>query len=259
MKRILVGTIAALMIATAGSAEPPGRGESPYTNRTTVILLDTLKIIEGDFGREPNGDYTLRVGHETKLFAQKNVLFAGDSRVAVNQYLMSRAQADTVPAVPEVGLDDYNADALKIYPSRIQPIVGNLCAACHSRPEYPGNFKLAAIAPGYADPASAATNRRVILGLLDRGDPSASPLLKMMTTRHGTQREPAIPYAHHPALKRIELWAHWVGLPAGSAEPLVVPKRIAVTRVEPGAVMRVSATEPASHDAAAFNRAMHGR
>ena len=253
MKRTLLTAAALVMIAAAGRADPPGRSESPFTNSTTVILLDTLKVVEGNFGREPNGDYSLRVGRKTKVFAQKNVLFAGDSRVAVNQYLMSRAKPDAAPAVPEIGLGDYNPDALKVYPSRIQPIVGNLCASCHARPECPGRFRLAAIAPGYADPESAAANRRAVLSLVNRGDPGASLLLKMMTTRHGPQREPAIPFAHHPALKRVELWAYWVGLPAGSAEPATVPKRVAArVGAEP------AAGEPASYDAAAFNKAMHG-
>ena len=98
-----------------------------------------------------------------------------------------------------------------------------------------------------------------MLGLIDRGDPGGSLLLKMMTTRHGAQREPAIPYAHHPALKRVELWAHWLGQPAGTPEPLLVPRRAAWRPVaEPAARASASAPVADSHDAAAFNKAMHG-
>ena len=259
MTRTLLTAAVLVVIAAPGRADPPaGHNESPYTNRVTVLLLDTLKIVEGDFGREPNGDYTLRAGRETRRFEAKSVLFAGDSRVAVNDYLTRRAKADAPTKETAVGLTDYNAEALRAYPSRIQPIVANLCANCHSRPDCPGAFKLVAITPGYADPAGATANLRATLALINRADPSASELLKMMVTRHGTQRAAAIPIPHHPALRHAELWAHWLALPSGTREPLAVPKHAG--KATP-MVAQASATTPAPltnpHDPAAFNRAMH--
>ena len=260
MTRTLLTAAVLTVIAATGRADPPaGRGESPHTNRVTVLLLDTLKIVEGDFGREPNGDYTLRAGQETRRFEAKSVLFAGDSRVAVNDYLTRRAKADAPPRQAPVGLADYNAEALRAYPARVQPIVGNLCAGCHSRPDCPGSFKLVAITPGYADPAGATANLRATLALIDRADPGSSRLLKMMVTKHGTQRAAAIPIAQHPALGHAELWAHWLALPSGSREPLAVPRRVAKATSPAQRLPEpiVPATDP--HDPAAFNRAMHPR
>ncbi len=245
---------AALCLPSAAWAADP-----EFTNKPTLLLLDTLKIVEGTVTALPNGDYTVTRAGETKTYPAKQVLFAGDTRAAVHDFLMARAALDGPPkAAPAAGVSGqgYNGLALKAFPGKVQPVLTNLCANCHAKADYPGPFKLTPAPNGYADPGAAEANLKATLTAVSRTDPSGSPLLEKMLAKHGNQREPAVHLATHPAYKNLELWVHWVAMPDGRRAPLSLPPRPAKA-VTAGANRGTPAAEISVHDPAAFNRAMH--
>ena len=253
--------LAAALCLSAGPAvaQAPPPAEPVFTNKPTLLLLDTFQIVEGTVAALPNGDYKVTRAGETKTYPAKQVLFAGDSRAAAHQFLVARAGQATPPKTTPaaaVGGQEYNGLALQAFPGRVQPVLTNLCANCHARADYPGKFKLVPVPPGYADPAAAQANLKATLTAVTRVDPSASPLLGKMLAKHGNQREPAVHANTHPAYKALELWAHWVALPDGQRAPPAVPPRPAKA-VAAAAAPGTPAVEVGPHDPAAFNRAMH--
>ncbi len=263
-----------LLVAAGVRADPPADPARPpdpagpvFTDRPTVLLLDTFRIVEGEFTRTPGGDYAVTRAGVTTTHPAAKVLFAGYSRTGVSEFLAARAAAQSpAPATATVGLNDYNSLALKAFPSRVQPVLSNLCASCHAKPDYPGRFKLTPVSLGHADPAGSAQNLRVVLGAIDRADPSTSDLLTKLVTKHGAQRQPSLLVRTHPALARMELWAHWATTADGTPELLSVPRKAPVivsppttpTVARPGPTLPAPAAPAGDpHDPGAFNRAAH--
>ncbi|MCU0702544.1 MAG: hypothetical protein MUF18_00960 [Fimbriiglobus sp.] len=155
------------------------------------------------------------------------------------------AVAGTVAAQSPVE-PKFNAAAGKMFPTKVQPLLSNLCADCHAHPKHTSPFKLKAYDPGFSDPQTAETNLRAVTRYLDVTNPHASPLLKFAITAHGKAEDPPLK-AGHPALKGLELWTHWACGPDGSAMPTAVPPpRVDKTVIQTGATKPASPfTEPA--------------
>ncbi len=204
---------------TVGGQTPPAK-----SNTARVLLLDNFQIIEGAVEQSNDGDYVLTQGRETRKFLAKQVLFAGNCRDDVHKYLQSRAKSGaSVPPPPLVKTTDFNSAAAKYYPTKIEPVLMNLCANCHAKPDHTSRFKLTRILDGYANTDASQKNLRATVAFIRRNDPSQSDLLLKTVTVHGGQRDPAIHLKAHPAYKNLELWLHCATLPEGTSMPLSVP------------------------------------
>ena len=155
---------------------------------------------------------------------------------------------------------------MRAFPTTVQPVLTNLCAGCHAKPDYDGTFQAGKPVPtGYADAAAARANLVAAFAHLDRADPSASDLLLKSVTPHGPQKSPALRDRTHPAYAALELWAHGMALPEGSPVPATVPAAkpqlppAVFVSAKPAAPRAVKLpTPPASadpFDPAAFNAA----
>ena len=145
--------------------------------------------------------------------------------------LKTRAKRPTAVAVPEVALvsEDvapaFNGESTKAFAAKIHPILMNLCAGCHSRPDA-GAFQLKRLEPGYANAQGIERNLAASAKQLDRANPGASPLLVMAVTAHGKGKEPPMFSKAHPAYKSLELWVHWAAAREGSSVPTAIPQTV---------------------------------
>ena len=199
-------------------AETPAPPDRP---RPVVLLLDDYKLVSGTFALDARGNY-VRAGDATQVYEAKRVLFVGASAPEVRAFLAARAKEPAATAAkPPAG--DFNAVAAAAFPTRVQPLLTNLCAGCHAKPDYAGAFKLRPIPPGHADADAARANLAAAFVHLRRDDPSASDLLAKAVTAHGGQKAAALPRPSHPAYRTLELWAHGLMTADGTALPTVVP------------------------------------
>jgi hypothetical protein len=212
-----------LFFAATASAQPP-MGETqanPDGPRPVVLLLDDYKIVAGTYSLDARGNY-VRAGDATSVIAARRVLFVGTSAPEVKEFLATRAkEVAAKTARPPAG--DFNRVAANAFPTKVQPLLTNLCASCHAKPDYAGTFKLKPIPPGYADADAARANLAATAAHLNRADPSASDLLTKSITAHGGQKAAALPRPPHPAHETLALWAHGMAAADGSATPTAIP------------------------------------
>ena len=131
------------------------------------------------------------------------------------------------PAVP--------AEAAAAFPTKVQPILANLCADCHSKPAHAGPFKLAATEGFDLRPQAAAQNLRSVAGQIRKEDPAASPLLVKGAAPHGGMKQSAFT-GKAAAYAAVEAWVHAAAgtpapvpaKPAAPAVPLIPPATAAV-------------------------------
>ena len=225
------------ILAGVALAQKP---EKPAGPQAVVLLLDSFKIVEGTFATDPRGNYVRGRGDATQVIPATTVLFVGTSRDDVAKYLAGRAAAD--PALPaQFAPGDFNSVAAKAFPTKVQPVLTNLCATCHARPDYAGTFKLKAVPPGFADADAARLNAIAALVHIDRASPSASDFLAKCVTAHGGQKLPACRDRAHPAYATLELWAHGMTLAEGTPIPTTVPR---VKPSQPPAVLVAAKVTP---------------
>jgi len=235
MKTSYFAAAAAGLLILAGPTlaqkpEPPAAPAGPAAGtpvsppagpQGVALLLDTLRIVEGTFTLDARGNY-VRVGGEAQVVPAGRVLFVGTSRDDVAKYLAGRANAPTPAAKSAPG--DFNGVAAKAFPTAIQPVLTNLCAGCHAKPDYAGTFRLKPIPTGFADPEAARANAVTAFTHLDRADPSASEFLSKAVTAHGGQKAAALRDRTHAAYRNLELWAHGMALAEGTPIPTAEPK-----------------------------------
>ena len=228
-----------VILAGHAPAQQAGKPEPADGPRAVAILLDTFKIVEGRYALDARGNY-VRAGKGTHVIPAASVLFVGTSRDQVAKYLAGRADAESKPAAkPAPG--DFNSVAAKAFPTKVQPVLTNLCATCHARPDYAGTFKLKAVPPGFADADAARLNAIAALVHIDRASPSASDFLAKCVTAHGGQKLPACRDRAHPAYATLELWAHGMTLAEGTPIPTTVPR---VKPSQPPAVLVAAKVTP---------------
>lgn len=225
-----------LILAGHAPAQQADKADGP---RAVALLLDTFKIVEGRYAMDARGNY-VRAGADARVIPAASVLFVGTSRDDVTKYLAGRAAADPTPPA-KLPPGDFNTVAAKTFPTKVQPILSNLCASCHAKPDYAGTFKLKAIPTGFADADAARANAVAAVVHIDRAGPSASDLLAKCVTAHGGQKLPACRDRSHPAYATLELWAHGMTLAEGSPVPVVVP---AVKPPLPPAVLVAAKVRP---------------
>lgn len=119
--------------------------------------------------------------------------------------------AVSAPVTPKPVVEpepDIAPEAILAFAPRVQPVLANLCADCHARQDYKGEFKLANTTGQYADPSLTRHNLRVVSGQIKKSDPAASPLLVKSLTLHGDMKQPAIVSRHAPVFQLLEAWVH---------------------------------------------------
>ncbi len=103
---------------------------------------------------------------------------------------------------------DLSADALSLFTTRVQPILMNACARCHSGGEG-GGFQLQR--SGVGDSRTALQrNLASSVGFLKLDNPAASPLLVKAVCVHGTASQPPIRDRRSPAFQPLLQWAEVV-------------------------------------------------
>jgi hypothetical protein len=126
--------------------------------------------------------------------------------------------ADAPPSPPPV---ECSPEAMKSYGTKVQPLLANACAACHSTAGC-GSFTLQRSTPG-ATISSTTTqfNLAAAVAQIDKKNPERSKLLVKSITAHGGLRQPPIKDANAAAYKNLE---QWVKLMANDGKLPVDPK-----------------------------------
>jgi hypothetical protein len=121
------------------------------------------------------------------------------------------AAKDTVTDVPAI---EYNSESYPIFASRVNAILMNACASCHSREDVKA-FKLTRL----GGRSGMTKNLMAALAQVNPGDPAASPLMVKAATAHGSATEAPFKTKSHPAYRNLETWARFARAPEGTAAP----------------------------------------
>jgi hypothetical protein len=220
-----------------------------------VLLLNNFQIVEGLFER--NGtDYVQKLGRESRSFAAEKVLFAGEDRDQVRQYLLRRSNDPNKSVTPIKG---FNSQATRTYPVKLQPLLMNLCMNCHSKPDHTSGFKLLRVPEGYADPAATHKNLETTLKFVNAEDPSSSALLTKAMQAHGGQKVASFKDRQVLAAQNLEKWLHWASLPEGMPMPEVLMPWKGNTPVAPKVQLGPLPQSADPFDPLLFNRLVHGK
>ena len=239
------GFLLAALVAAPVLAQSPPAGQKPADGgKPMVLLLDDFQIVEGAVERVGDG-YRVRRGKELQDIPGKRVLASGESRAEVYREMMARGLKPTAPSA-----GDYNSAAFRAFPTRVQPVLMNLCASCHAKEGDTSGFKLVRVAEGFADPEASDRNAKAVARFITRDDPSASPVLTRAVTAHGDQRRPALLNRSLPAYRNLEQWVYWAAASQGPRKPTAVQAE----KPTP-APAKASSEDPFDPDV--FNRAMH--
>jgi len=113
------------------------------------------------------------------------------------------------------------ADAMRLFATKVQPILMNTCVACHSGGKG-GKFDLTRVGATASATAAATRSNFAAAAEYAKGD---AALLKRSITAHGGSTRPAIKDAGAPAYKHLELWVKSLTFdakPATSSNPPIV-------------------------------------
>jgi len=153
-------------------------------------------------------------------------------------------EPDTAPAVVE-----YNADALGMFVTRVQPILMNTCASCHSTGKG-GAFKLSRAYDGdLLNRRATQQNLAAVLGQVNRDRPQASVILARAVSVHGEAEQPPIKNRQTPAYKLLEEWVQLAMANAPRREgpapaPAAEPRTFSEVPVAPARSEPATATAP---------------
>jgi hypothetical protein len=100
----------------------------------------------------------------------------------------------------------YPPEVMKQFVTKVQPILANACATCHSTSGC-GSFSLHRVTPGSAIPVAITKfNLAAAAGQIDKNNPDRSKLLTKSITAHGGLRQPPIKDNQAAAYKSMEQW-----------------------------------------------------
>jgi hypothetical protein len=181
---------------------------------------------------------------------------------------------------------DLTADCLGTFVTRVQPILMNTCAHCHTQ-AHPGPFRLTRAYEGITNRKALQQNLAVVLAQVNFSQPQLSPLLTRAVSDHAHVGQAPLRGRQVPAYHMLEDWVHLTlennpqlrdqgaappGAPApiadaaghgestfGAEQPPVRPS----TAAAPPVVKPVAAASPAApmppdpYDPEDFNRQAH--
>ncbi|MFL5340290.1 MAG: hypothetical protein ACJ8F7_09070 [Gemmataceae bacterium] len=140
-------------------------------------------------------------------------------RQAVLQPAATAAKEPAAPAPSTAPADaptvDVSPESLSLFITKIQPILMNTCANCHTG-DHGGKFHLTRAGNKYG----LQTNLAAVSTFLNHEQPSASALLTKAVTVHGNTGLPPIKDRQTAAYRHLEAWACQA---AGQAAPVAPP------------------------------------
>ena len=148
--------------------------------------------------------------------------------------------AKTPAKLPQL---DLSSDALALFSTKVQPILMNTCAHCHSHGQG-GNFQLQRAVEGGA---RAATHRNLTMAVtyLNFDNPATSPLLVKSVSAHGGADLPPLRDRRVVAFLALQQWAQQVATNnphLREARLAAAPVRTAPEVTEPAPLPMISAT-----------------
>jgi hypothetical protein len=137
------------------------------------------------------------------------------------------AQPAVAKTLPKLRQLDLSSDALALFSTKVQPILMNTCAHCHSHGQG-GNFQLQRALDGGA---RAATHRNLTMAVtyLNFENPAASPLLVKSVSAHGGADQPPLRDRRVVAFLAMQQWAQQVAV----NNPHLRDARVAAAPVRP--------------------------
>jgi hypothetical protein len=139
----------------------------------------------------------------------------------------------------EVETPDYNRESFGTFVSKVQPILMNACASCHSAGQG-GNFTLINVIGG-STPKASLFNLTSTLKQLTRTDLANSPLLVKAVAAHGQGVRPPLRDQHAPAYQNLEAWVQMAVVPE-----VPDPRQQSVTIARPDVVAEAKPALPTS-------------
>ena len=138
----------------------------------------------------------------------------------------------------DVETPDYNRESFGAFVSKVQPILMNTCASCHSGGRG-GKFTLMRVSGG-STPKTSLFNLTATLKQLNRADLANSPLLVKSVAAHGQAIRPPLRDRQAPAYQNLAAWVEMAVIPEETAPspPLVIAK--------PGVVLEATPLLPTS-------------
>jgi hypothetical protein len=114
--------------------------------------------------------------------------------------------APSVPAAPLPPPVDVTDDCLSMFATKVQPILMNVCASCHSA-VYPGPFRLLRCdEPSLANRKTVQQNLAVVVAQINPARPEASPLLTRAVSAHGPETQAPLHGRQMAAFRTLEEW-----------------------------------------------------
>lgn len=136
------------------------------------------------------------------------------SKSAAPEPAPTRPEPAAKDTVTDVSAIEYNSESYPIFASKVNAILMNACASCHSREEVKA-FKLTRL----GGRSGMTKNLMAALAQVNPADPAASPLLVKAATAHGSATEAPFKTKSHPAYRNLEAWARFARTPEGTPAP----------------------------------------
>jgi hypothetical protein len=116
----------------------------------------------------------------------------------------SRAPKPPITESPSLNVD-LTAECLGTFISRVQPVLMNTCAHCHTQ-SYPGVFKLTRAYEGQANRKSVQQNLAAVLAQVNFAQPQMSPLLTKAVSDHAHVGQAPLRGRQVAAYRMLEEW-----------------------------------------------------
>jgi hypothetical protein len=114
------------------------------------------------------------------------------------------AAAITTP--PTAAPVDVTDDCMSMFAMKVQPILMNVCASCHSQ-VHPGPFRLLRCdEPGLTNRKTVQHNLAVVIAQINPAHPPASPLLSKAISAHGSNTQAPLHGRQMAAYRTLEDW-----------------------------------------------------
>lgn len=162
-----------------------------------------------------------------------------EQRPALSEQAEHAGTASNLVKAVVADLPPPSAEAVRLFTTKVQPILTNLCVSCHARRDHASNYRLRAQAEESVNAQFTQDNLAATLLFIDRQSPGGSVFLEKALTAHGGVRVAALDSRLHPAFQHLENWAMAVGVADGT-------KPVKVTSPGPVIVNVVSQEKPTS-------------
>lgn len=120
---------------------------------------------------------------------------------------------------------DCSPEATKLFNTKVQPILMNLCAGCHATGKA-GSLELRRFnSASTTNQENSQFNLDAAIRQVNRKDPAKSPLLLKAITVHGGTNTPPIKDANAPTFKHLEQWVKLLTVETKRFDPNASPSK----------------------------------